>query len=147
MISWIERIIFQEIIWNFHQTVIGFEILTRLYTSYDPLAISLNKQIFQFFVRKGVSKQEQDKLIKNNLGICIDPRIAEIFETFPEWVRYVSSLILNFVSCSKSHHLHRKAILRDKKEQKEAKYNDLKDAAELIPKLLIKIKSLRQVIA
>ena len=58
----------------------------------------------------------------------------------------VLSLILNLVSCGKSHHLLRKAALRDKKEQKEAEEKEQKDAAKQVPELLSEIESLSQLI-
>ena len=42
LISWMERIIYQENIWIIHRTEIDFEIEVRLHTCYGPLANSLN---------------------------------------------------------------------------------------------------------
>ena len=147
LISWMERIIYLQNIWTIHWTEIGFKIKVRLYSCYGSLANSLNKQIFQSFVRKAMSKQEQDKLIINNLSIDIYPRIAEIFERSQSVSGLCSlSLIFNLVSCEKAHHLRRKVVLRDKKEQKEVEEKELKDAAKQVPELLSEIESLRQVI-
>ena len=54
------------------------------------------------------------------------------------------SLILNLVSSDKSHHLIRKAVLINKKGQKETKEKEPKDAAEQILELQSKIENLRQ---
>ena len=93
-----------------------------------------------------MSKQEQDKLIINNLSIDIYPRIAKYLNALRVCQVCVLSLIFNLVSCEKAHHLRRKVVLRDKKEQKEVEEKELKDAAKQVPELLSEIESLRQVI-
>ena len=91
-----------------------------------------------------LSIRENSLLEKRNLTIDINPRVASIFKSSQMVANRLISCYAYLATKGKSHHLLRKKLMRDKKQEKELIESQKNDALNTITPLQETIEDLKK---
>ena len=139
-----EKSIFPEILQNILQTEHGLQIYVLTLDLILFLGNTLDYEGFQTMIKTVLKRRESQMLKKHNLTINVDSRMADIINSSQMVAGRFAHYLTKLVSKGRSHHLLRKKLLRDQREEKNKIEEEKEQALLSITPMRREIDELKQ---